>query len=118
MVMTDELELLDKDLDRTYEDSSFESELSEYVDMLHDSSAQSRIAGMIDQLANNVIEDYEKDQVNKLTGSSDDDKDTTGNNNDDNKDSKEETTSGAASTNAGMLLVLVGAVAGAMVAMF
>ncbi|KAJ2824029.1 hypothetical protein IWW50_003521, partial [Coemansia erecta] len=56
----------------------------------------------------------------EISEDGDDDKDTKSDKEDD-KDTtsdKEETTSGAASTKAGMLLMSVGAVAGAMAAMF
>ncbi|KAJ2345476.1 hypothetical protein IWW50_005643 [Coemansia erecta] len=137
MILADELKSLDYDLTRTSrEDKTRQSELSEYVAMLHDSSVGSRLADIFGRLVSNIIEDYE---TGKPTGSTEDDeeedsKDTTSDEEDDedDKDSKsnededdkdttsdkEETTSGATSTKAGMLLVSAGVVAGVMTAMF
>ncbi|KAJ2339507.1 hypothetical protein GGF43_006630, partial [Coemansia sp. RSA 2618] len=82
------------------------AQLADVKSMYHDSSAQSRMADMVSQIVDNALEGHDVTQAGKPTGSTDDDSDT--------KSDKEETTSSAASTKAGMLLMSVGAVAGAM----
>ncbi|KAJ2354932.1 hypothetical protein IWW50_005312 [Coemansia erecta] len=134
-LMAEEVKSMDKALENINVNGAAAEQLSDIMSMFHDSSAVSRMAGMVSQLINNVIEDHEagkptgsteddedtkSDEAGEISEDGDDDKDTKSDKEDD-KDTnsdKEETTSGAASAKAGMLLMSVGAVAGAMAAMF
>ncbi|KAJ2814732.1 hypothetical protein IWW50_007047, partial [Coemansia erecta] len=113
-----EFQSIEKALENINVNGPAASQLSEVVSMFHDSSVVSRMAGLVSQFINKIVEDHEEAQGGKPTGSTEDedtksdeagdisedgdDKDTKSEKEDD-KDTnsdKEETTSGAASTKA------------------
>ncbi|KAJ2127950.1 hypothetical protein IW136_006238 [Coemansia sp. RSA 678] len=107
------------------------AQLSQMMSQLHDSSVISRMSDMINKLLDKVAEEYKDGDIGTPTAITNDDKESQAGGkssatDDDKKSSKgdddasdeESETSGASSKTMGMFVMSVGAVAGAMAALF
>ncbi|KAJ2480017.1 hypothetical protein IWW56_002714 [Coemansia sp. RSA 2131] len=94
------------------------AQLSQIMSQMHDTSVISRLSDMINKMLDKVAEEYKDGDIGTPTAGTNDDKESQAGGKSSKGDDDESETSAASSKTMGMFVMSVGAVAGAMVALF